>query len=760
MLSLGETHDLLARALAILVLTGGVLVALALVIHRRPAAARPTAGLAAASEPASPQVGLVGAGFAGVIAGALAIALGGPGALAWLVIAALVGAVLQVGERAHGLRAMSDPPGTIGQAFRGVHAAAAVVAALAAGGLLHAQQAAEAARAAFPWSRAGLAAALAFGTAAALLIAALRPQRARLLASAGLVALVLYVLTALWFLVGESAAAAAALGEVLRLAGTGDAALGGLFAAVAQGVLRAAVAGATAGLGHTLPPEGPVPSPWRGSLVAGLAALLTGVVFLAAGASARVPVAGRDLVALEQNLRTGLIPSEYGQMIGVAPEGQLAEGQRYPVVLRADPRGVRLGTVFRDENIVAVPAWDILRDVDTVILRDKNPERGKNPGFDLRIAVTRERVETPRGPFFKLAPVDPEVNIRQLIAARDMDGPFLEAHDYPYVASVVRGYQMSSGERLSLFEEPRPAGVPPNPTIRDLVTLNYSGPYPAGPGLDLGERPPQALVAPADSGLAPDTIASLRLEPPLRGLDLGFVNRLDELEVPPWQFLAACETAVLRHKTDPALDVEIRVTQRLAFGRLRFTSPDVSFARLAADYPEHTGPHLRPSAYRFKAEVHTGARLPPSRPDASLALVPVHMHSEPTGNPGWGIYDPHPGEVLLTGMTGPFLDEDAAGTLVRAVARRLGPPQAGLAAVCLLVLALAGLAAWGRAGQTAARRLFGPAAGPAFAVAFVACVALGPSLALIPVLRIADAAVAVAVALGLAGLLASLPLRR
>lgn len=76
------------------------------------------------------------------------------------------------------------------------------------------------------------------------------------------------------------------------------------------------------------------------------------------------------------------------------------------------------------------------------------------------------------------------------------------------------------------------------------------------------------------------------------------------------------------------------------------------------------------------------------------------------------------------------------------------------------MLALAGLAAWGRAGAGSAQRLFGPASGPAFALVFVACVALGPGLALTPVLRIADVAVAIAVGLGLAGLVASLPLRR
>jgi hypothetical protein len=258
-------------------------------------------------------------------------------------------------------------------------------------------------------------------------------------------------------------------------------------------------------------------------------------------------------------------------MIGVATDGPLAEGQRYPVVLRADPRGHRIGTLFRDENVVAVPAWDILRDVDTVILRDKDPERAKNPGFDLRIAVNPRDRRHPARPLLQARTRRPRHQHPPAVDRPRPRRPVPQRPDYPYIASVVRGFQMTTGERLSLFEEPRPPRAPPrNPTIRDLVALNYAGPYP-----DVGApRPPQALVAPADSGLAPGTLAHLRLEAPARGLDLGFVNRLDELEVPPWQFLAACDTAVLRHKQDPSLDREIPVTHRLAFGRLRFTSPD------------------------------------------------------------------------------------------------------------------------------------------------------------------------------------------
>ena len=743
--TLGGAHDLLARALVFVVLTAGGLAALAALLARRAPPVRPDAPVA---DPHFPHPALAG-GFAGVIAGLLAVALGGAGALPWLALACLAGAAIEHAESRLLVRLyprlgrtnLASRAGPAEQVLAIGHTLAATVAALAAGALLHAQQAAEAVRAATPvagW-------AVGLGLAALAAAAFVRSGRGlgRWLGPLALVALGVHV--ALMILLLAGGGSSAVLSDMFSQALGGEAAFAGAIAAAAQGVLRAGVAGATGGLGHAAaPPQ----RAWTAPLVTAAVALLTGLAALP-GLTTREAIAGRELAPLERHLRGGLAPSDYGQLIVVPPDAGLEEGKRYPMVLRADPRGHLYGEVFRDENIVAAPAWEFTRTVDTIILRDKDPVRGKNPGFDLRIPARRELVETRVGPFLKLHPIDPTVNLRQLMVSRDLEGPFLNVDDFHFVAGVARGFQMGSGDRLSMFEEPRPADAPKNPALRDFVAFNYTGPF-----FDRGAPPaPLALPVPAESGLEVGSLVDLRLDAPGRGLELGFVNRLGQLEVPPWDFLAACDTAVLRHKDDPAQDRTIAVRSALASGRLRFTSPDLDLTQLASEWPEHTGPHLRPPSYEFTAEVHRGARLPAEQAETHLAVVPVHHDAAPTGNPGPGIYHPHPGEVLITGMQGPFIAEDASGTLVRGLARRLGPTAAGLGAAALVLLALAGLVQWLRAGLRSASLLLGPAPGIGVGLLFLVCVALGPWLGLPPLLRVADAAAALAVLLGLSRLL-------
>ncbi len=740
--TLGGAHDLLARALVFVVLTAGVLAVLVALLSRsRPGDPDDGPGLLTRGLPTSLPT-IFGAAFAGVVAALLAIGLGGPGALPWLVLASLLGAAIQHVQARLARPTLAARTGLPGHVLGVSHALAASLAALTAGALLHGHQAAEAVQASgpiAPW-------AVGLGLAA-LVLGGLRGP-GRWLGPLAAVALAVHV--ALMSLLLAQGGLSAVLGDMFAQALGGEAALAGLLAAAAQGVLRAAVAGATGSLGHA---DHQHRRGWLAPILTAGVALLTGLAALTAGVLTPEVMTSRELLPLERHLRGGLTPSEYGQLIVLPDESGLEEGQRYPMVLRADPRGHLYGGIFRDENIVAAPAWDFTRTVDTVILRDKDPERGKNPGFDLRIPVRRELVDTKVGPFLKLHPIDPTVNIRQLMGTRDLEGPFLNVADFHFVGGVTRGFRMQGGERLSMFEEPRAADAPRNPALRDIVAFNYSGPY-----FDRGEsQAPLALAAPIDGGLQPGRIVHLRMDSPARGLELGFLNRLGELEVPPWAFLGAADTAVLRHPDDPTQDHTIAVRSRLQSGRLRFTSPDLNLEKLAKLLPGYTGPFLRPPSYHFAAEVHHGARLPAEFAETHVALIPVHRQRAPAGNPGPRTYDPHPGEVLLTGMQGPHLDQDGTGLLVRGIARRFGPVAAGLGAGSMLVLALAGLLYWLRAGLRSAADLLGAWPGFGFGLVFLVCVAIGPALELTALLRVADAAAALAVLLGTARLLAYLP---
>ena len=388
--TLGGAHDLLARALVFVVLTAGLLAALAALLTRATGpGAEPVRQVDALRTPP-----LVGAAFAGIVAALLAIALGGAGALPWLVLAGLAGAAIQglearLAAPLHG----SHATGRFGQALGTGHALAATLAALAGGALLFAQQTAELTRAAGPI--APLSSWLVGLGLAALTVAAL-VGRGRWLAPLGLVALAVHV--ALMVLLLAGGGLLAVLGDMGSQAFGGEAALAGAIAAAAQGVLRAGVAGATGGLGHAAALGRRA---WMAPLWTAGVALLTGLAALTGDLrmTSPAPGTGRELLSLEQHLRGGLAPSEYGQLIVLRPDSGLEEGKRYPMVLRANPRGHLYGQVFRDENLVAAPAWDFTRTVDTIILRDKHPERSKNPGFDVRIPVRRELVDTRVGPF-------------------------------------------------------------------------------------------------------------------------------------------------------------------------------------------------------------------------------------------------------------------------------------------------------------------------------------------------------------------------
>ncbi|MFY0535144.1 hypothetical protein [Nannocystis pusilla] len=253
------------------------------------------------------------------------------------------------------------------------------------------------------------------------------------------------------------------------------------------------------------------------------AATLAGLLVLAggdprapvfAGEPSPLPGAPAGAVALEQHLGVGLQPSDYGQTVVLAEGLGLEPGKRYEVVLRASPRGHRAGEVITDDNMVVVPAYAVAADVDTVILRDRDPTRAGNPGFDVHVACTREHVTTRVGEFYKLRPRDPNINLFQLMRARGLDGPYVPLHDYHFKASVRAAVTLGSNQtRHLLYEEPRPDDAPSDPSLRELITLGYAGPY-----LDPGgatEAPPLAFAgAPGPRWRSTSASTSASTRPP------------------------------------------------------------------------------------------------------------------------------------------------------------------------------------------------------------------------------------------------------
>ncbi|MCB9565797.1 MAG: alanine:cation symporter family protein [Myxococcales bacterium] len=716
---------------------------------------------------------LASAGLASVVGAALAVDLGGPGALPWMWLAAFLGmglvhAEVLIAARSRGhdregalvaspMRALREGLGGPGSALAALYALALVVCALGLGALLHGQQVS-----AVLSELAGLrpaAGALLLAALAAPLVLGTGPKIRRAALRALPAALAVYVAVALATLAGDVTAASGALARCLEAAFTSDAVSGGVaggaLTALTHAILRTTMSGPGLGVAALTPEIARPPEPEASAaramlgpaLSVGLVGTLTALTLVAQPAD-EGPLVERELVFLEQHHSRALLPSERGQTIVATEDTGLEEGKLYPFVLRSNPRGHKVGQLFKEENMVALPHWAVAERSDTVILRDRNPLRGQNSGYDVVIPCTREVVRTRVGPYLKLRPRDPTVNIRALINARNLDGPYVVLGDYHFVGAVERAVSGHPrfGEHLAIFEpEPPPGEAPYNTNLRGAFELGYRGPY-----IDHDEEAlPPALVSAEGFLPEPGTIAHLRFEAPPRGLELGFLNRAHELETPAWDFLAATDTAILRHHSDPELDVEVPVVARESSGRLRFSTPlpGVNLAELAA-LDAYDGPYLAPPPFDFAVEVHGDARLP-ARFKGRRALIPIAPEGERR------LPDI---EALLRGpMLGPTLAGDGASALPRAWSRVTGAAGSWAAALSLLALGVIGLGAWAAQGAACARHLLGEGAGIAFRGVFLALAALGGSLGLAHILRLSDVSMIVAAELHLIGLCALLP---
>jgi Na+/alanine symporter len=720
------------------------------------------------------------AGLASIVGAALAIELGGPGALPWMWIVTFLGigvvwAEVRLAARTRGhdrggilraspMRAMARGLGNAGVVLAALYGIALAIAAIGVGALLHGQQVGALFGALTGAEPALVAALLALLAAPLILSAGTRfAPKLRHLCLTALPALVgLYVLVSLAALLGDLTATKAALDGALAAAFSGGAALGGAaggtVAALTHAVLRTTMTGPGLGVAALAPevarakdPDDAATRAMLGpALAAGVVGTLTALTLLSLGPRADATVAERQLVYLETHQSRALLPSERGQTI-VLPEPEntpLAEGELYALVLRSSPRGHKVGKIFEDQNLIAVPAWEITANVDRVLFHDRDPERRDNAGYDITVPVTREVIETRAGPWLKLAPVDPKVNLRALVNSRGLDGPFLPLDDFRFVGAVERAISghPKFGEHLSLYE-PERDDRPLNPTLREILELGFRGPY---TGVDEEPLPPALPSAP---GFLPEvgSIVRLRFEPPARGLDIGFINRAKELETPDWDFLAAAHTVVLRHPEDPALDIEIPVVARRDRGRLRFTTATPGFGFDAMQtMTSHEGPYLLPEAVDLSFEVRSDARLP-ARFKGRRALIQL---------PDADGRGPDLRALLRSEMSSPRLAIDGASGLAPAWRRGLGSAGAigsWAGALAAFALALVGAFAWASAGAAGLRRTFGAGAGFFYRLAFVGLCAVGGTLSLADVLRITDLSIVLAAELQLVGLIALLP---
>lgn len=703
-----------------------------------------------------------GAGMASIGGGALAVSLGGPGALPWIWVATFLGmglvwldASLAARTRGHDargalvastMRALEAGLEGPGKALALLFALFLALAAISVGALFQGQQIGAVLREvthARPWA----VALLLLAGALPLLLIARAQLRHHVLRVAGW-ALAIYLLLTLALLLSDTAAVAAALARALASATTGDAllggAVGGTITAVTHGVLRATMAGAT-GLGgaaltgelaRASDPERAGARAMLAPLISGVVGTLTALTLLAHGPAPAAQIAERELLDLEPHHSRGLLPSERGQTFILPADTPLREDHRYPMVLRASPRGHRAGQLFRDENIVALPAWTVTAASDTVVFRDKDPERAKNPGYDLIVPCERELVKVGAGTFLKLTPRDPALNMRAQVAARGLDGPFIVLDDLHFIGVVERAFSARPqiGEHLALYEdltEEDPAAL----SVRDALALGYRGPF-----FDDGlPALPRALISAPEFTPAIGEVTRVRFTTPERGLRLGFINRIGEIEAPPWDFLAAADTAIFRHRSDPALDLRVGVQPRLFAGRLRFAAADPKALRALAAAADYEGPYLLTPPAELRVEVHSDARLP-ARYAGRRALIPLDADAPRAG----GLVHPGPAALLAAGLEGPVLATDGAGLIARTWGQHLGAAGSWVLALTALALTLSAMAAWAAQGAAAARHLFGEGAGGAFRAVFLVAVVIGPSLGLLGALRLADAAVILA----------------
>jgi Na+/alanine symporter len=710
---------------------------------------------------------LCGSASMGSITGAaLAVTLGGPGALPWMWIATILGMALHFAEasltathRTAQPRPFPSAAGSFGGVLAVLFSVGVIVVAIVAGGLFQTQQAAVVLEETADLDP--MAAAILVGLLGAAVAFVPKARRAAILYMVPMaVALVITLGATAAF--SDPLLLSMRLGDALNEAfGLQSAATGTTAGAVGllvfHGVQRA-VMGGEIGLGAaamaeaedgTAPTAGPTAMlvPFIANGLVGTATALA----LLADPAASVAISEPTLRPLERHESKGLRPNtKLGQVIVLPDDTTLQAEKFYAMRLRSSPRGHALSRLVPDKNAIAIPTFAVAQHVDTVVFRSKNKKRAKQPGWDVRVPVNAEEITDGTNKIFKLTPKDPAVDFAKLASYYELEmQPHVVVDDFQFIGHVGRATaaEEAGGEHLAMYE-PEPPDRPFNPKLHEFFRAGFRGPY-----ADTDDpRPPWGLVA--VPGLQAEIGDRLRvvLRGDPRGNDFITLNRAGGAEGPLWAFLLDSTELVMRHASDSTKDIRIPVKAQHDEWRIRFESSDptwVDFRKAGKDY---TGPYVMVSDVEFDVEVHGDARLPADR-KGRLSLVPLHEHAEPMGPvDGPQPYAPHPGELLDAGMAGPFLSGEGVQQFSSRV--RYSTPTWGpwMLVFVVVVLAASTIGVWSVYAARSARHLAGDGAGKVASVVVIAASLGGGAIAFSTLLPWVELAYVVAIVPNLAAI--------
>lgn len=631
-------------------------------------------------------------GIASLGAGALAIEIAGPGALVWMWIVVVLAMALRVAEATLLPRASAPATIELSPTLRHAWWFAALVAAAATIGVLQGRE--MGALLEHAWGTVPLAAAICFAIVA-LPFATLPVARRILLATVPWA--VLATVLALGVLVlGDSLVLSFAIGDAWNQAfglgqATTGATAGGVAIALAEGTRAAAIGG---GVLH----GAASPERRHASMLAplvGIGVIATIGALVSMTEPARTSITEPEMVPLERPHSRGLRPAAIGQTVVLPENTTLVDGEHYGFVVRGNPRGVSLGKLDLEHNVVLVPAWSISSETHEVVFRSKDKDKAKLASWDVRVPCTREVIQARGGEALKLTPINPDLQFKQLIAYYELDKqPYVPLGDYHFIGKIAKAESPDKalGVHLAMFE-PERADREHAPELHEFFRTGYRGPY-----ADTGEeRPPWGFVGVEGFTAQPGTRLDLRLPANPRGEPFVRLDRAGGVEGPAWPLLVQARELVLQHETDPELDIVVPVDVVLDGFRTRFRPRDSQwsdFRDLAKMAGYRKVPFVRVADVDFSAEVHGDARLEP-RFKGRVAIVPLVEPTEPQGPHGEYLpYAPHPGELVAMGMHGPVIARDGSARIGGRMIDEAPSWARWLGVLALFLLGLASVAAW------------------------------------------------------------------